>query len=131
LSYNLVNRFGFYTMPRIICQRTDNHWSAYFADSPETAFGGEWPAEAIERLAATVPGLDVERLTADHEQPSDDRLVFVLELGVCLECSGSGEYAGLSAVEVCGAVVGAEGRDGNILFHSNGRTAGEAIVENW
>jgi len=73
-------------MPPIICQRTDNHWSAWFADSPETAFGGEWPAEAIQWLAATVPGLDVENITADHEHSSDDRLVFVpAAYGVCSE----------------------------------------------
>ena len=88
----------------IICQRTDNHWTAHFADSPETAFGGEWPAEAIERLVATIPGLNVESLTADHERSSDDRLVFVL--GVCSECGGSGEYVGLNAVETCGACGG-------------------------
>jgi DnaJ-class molecular chaperone len=49
---------------------------------------------------ATVSGLNVERITADHEQSSDDRLVFVL--GVCPECGGSGEYVGLNAVETCG-----------------------------
>jgi len=92
-------------MPPIICQRTDNHWTAYFADSPETAFGGEWPAEAIQRLVTTVPDLDFERITADHEQSSDDRLVFVLA-EVCSECGGTGEYVGLNAVEVCGVCGG-------------------------
>ena len=95
-------------MPHIICQRTDNHWSAYFADSPETAFGGEWPAEAIQRLAATVPGLDVENITADHERSSDGRLVFVLGK-VCSDCGGSGEYVGFNSVEKCG-VCGGSGR---------------------
>ena len=93
-------------MPPIICQRTDNHWSAYFADCPETAFGGEWPAEAIQRLAATVPGLDVANITADHERSSADRLVFVLGSGVCPECGGSGEYVGLNVTETCGACGG-------------------------
>ena len=98
-------------MPPIICQRTENHWTAYFADSPGTAFGGEWPAEAIQRLVATVPGLDVESLAADHEQSSDDRLVFVLaDFGVCSECGGSGEYVGLNAIETCG-VCGGSGRE--------------------
>ena len=92
----------------IICQRTNNHWSAWFEDSPETAFGGEWPADAIERLVATAPGLDVERITADHEQSSDDRLVFVLA-DVCPACGGSGEYVGLNAVETCG-VCGGSGK---------------------
>jgi len=54
---------------------------------------------------ATVPGLDVEGLTADHEQSSEDRLVFVLG-AVCSECGGSGEYVGLNAVEKCGACGG-------------------------
>ena len=95
-------------MPSIICQRTDNHWTAWFADSPpETAFGGEWPADAIQQLVATVPGLDVESITADHERSSDDRLVFVpTDSGVCPECGGSGEYVGLNAVETCGVCGG-------------------------
>ncbi len=78
---------------------------AHFADSPETAFGGEWPAEAIQRLVATVPGLDVKRLTADHERSSENKLVFVLA-EVCSECGGSGEYVGLNTVEKCGACGG-------------------------
>jgi hypothetical protein len=78
--------------PTSSATRLHGHWTAWFADSPETAFGGEWPAEAIQRLVATVPGLDVERLTADHEQSLDDRLVFVLaDSEVCSECGGSGE----------------------------------------
>jgi hypothetical protein len=36
-------------MPLIIFPLTDNHWSAYFADSPEPAFGGEWPTDMIKR----------------------------------------------------------------------------------
>ena len=62
-------------MPSIICQRIANHWTAWFADNPGTGFGGETPAEAIERLAATVPGLDVESITADHARSSEDKLV--------------------------------------------------------
>ena len=92
-------------MPPIICHHTDNHWTASFADSPETAFGGEWPAEAIKRLVATVPGLDVENITADHDRSSDDRLVFVLG-EVCPDCGGTGEYVGLNAVETCGVCGG-------------------------
>ena len=92
-------------MHPIICHRTGNHWSAWFADSPETAFRGESPESAMERLVATVPGLDVKNITADHEQSSDDRLVFVLG-EVCSECGGSGEYVGLNAVETCGVCDG-------------------------
>ena len=70
-------------------------------------FGGEWPAEAVKRLIATVPGLDVESITVDHEQSSDDRLVFMLgNSGVCPECGGTGEYIGLNVTETCGACSG-------------------------
>ena len=89
-------------MPPIICERLHGHWSAWFIDSPETAFGGEWPADAIERLVATVPELDAEKIVADHEQSTDTRLVFVIEEpGVCPECGGSGEYVGLDVKETC------------------------------
>jgi len=74
---------------------------------PQTAFDGEWPAEAIQRLVKIVPGSGVERITADHERSSDDRLVFVLEdSGVSPECGGSGEYVGLNVSETCGACGG-------------------------
>jgi hypothetical protein len=60
---------------------------------------------------ATVPGLDVESIAADHERSSGDRLVFVLaDSGVCSECGGSGEYVGLNAVETCGGC-GGSGRE--------------------
>lgn len=76
-------------MPPIICQHPDDFWTAYFADNAETAFSDEWSENAIERLVATISGLDVESLTADHEQSSDDRLVFVLvDTGVSPECVG-------------------------------------------
>ena len=75
-------------------------------DSPETAFGGEWPADAIERLVATVPELDPEKIVADHEQSTDTRLVFVIEGGVCPDCGGAGEYVGLSVKETCGTCGG-------------------------
>ena len=56
---------------------------------------------------ATVPGLDVERITADHERSSDNRVVFVLaDSKVCSECGGSGEYVGLNVTETCGVCGG-------------------------
>ena len=53
-------------------------------------FNGDLPE--IKRLVATVPGLDVGSITADHEQSTDARLVFVLVGSqVCTECGGSGD----------------------------------------
>ena len=36
--------------PRIIVQQLHGHWSAWWEDEPQVAFGGATPAEAVDRL---------------------------------------------------------------------------------
>ena len=63
--------------------------------------GEEWPADAIQRLEAMVPGLDIERFAADHAHSSENKLVFVLaNSDVCPDCGGSGESVGLNVTEL-------------------------------
>lgn len=37
---------------RIIVEENHGHWSAWFADEPGTAFGGDCPGTAVDRLWA-------------------------------------------------------------------------------
>jgi hypothetical protein len=38
---------------RIIVERLHGHWSAWFDDKPQIAFGGATPAEAGDRLVGS------------------------------------------------------------------------------
>lgn len=93
---------------RIVCERNPAdpaHWSAWFADSPATAFGGDWPGVAIERLVAYRPDLSIhiESLTTDHARSCEGHLEFVGSSSdeKCPECRGTGRYIGLNVSETC------------------------------
>lgn len=91
---------------RIICGESDanGHWYVWFIDAPQTSFGGPSPLEALTRLFATldppIDFLDVQPLT---DWPSTIPGFFEVAVGseVCPDCSGSGQYVGLQAVELC------------------------------
>lgn len=57
----------------------DGHWTAWFVDTPETAFGGETEPAAVQALlrSETRPG------------------------SPCGACGGSGKYRGLHEVQPC------------------------------
>jgi hypothetical protein len=42
------------TVP-VIAEQLNVHWSAWFSDAPEFAYGGEWPADAIHALLRAHP----------------------------------------------------------------------------
>ena len=68
---------------RIILEQTSkNHWTAWFAASPQTVFGGPHPDEAVERLLASHPdhGLDLKRASIVESDSSGERIeLHVLE----------------------------------------------------
>ena len=45
----------------IVCeQQAIDHWTAWHADTPQIAVGGEWPSQAIERLIDMFPPGELE-----------------------------------------------------------------------
>ena len=67
---------------RVIVERRHGHWSAWFADAPASAYGGEWPAEAIETLVAAHPerGIVAGELEPIEEKVTNDHLEFVAQV---------------------------------------------------
>ena len=61
-----------------IASELHGHWSAWFEGNPESAFGGDTPTTALERLTATLDGFDVNSIVADNERTRDGHLVFVI-----------------------------------------------------
>lgn len=88
----------------------NGHWSAWFSDAPESAYGGEWPADAIRALLWAHPerGVIPEQITSDDDALRDGHLEFLLSTSLppCPDCGGSGRYVGLNSVDVCRACHG-------------------------
>lgn len=86
--------------------RPPGHWSAWFADNPGHAFGGDHPAVAVARLLEA-SAIDSATIAADYEANRDGHMEFTVPSGEpCLECGGSSMYVGLNTVEVCRACAG-------------------------
>lgn len=88
---------------RIIIERDDSgHWSAWFADEPQTTFGGDTMLTALQRLGTVLRESENRRL---RPVTGPDELVAgraELELPEpCPDCHGSGVYVGLSMAEPC------------------------------
>lgn len=96
----------------------DGHWSVWFTDAPQTAFGGPSPLEALARLFATLdPPIDFRDIQPLTDWPSTIPGFFEVSLGSnpCPDCNGSGRYVGFQAVEQC---VRCQGR-GRVRLQSN------------
>ena len=97
-------------MVRIIAEHTldASHWTAWFADEPHVAFGGETASNAATRLLGACPerGVDAADFHVDYERTTETHFKLIAELPVCPECGGSGRYVGLNSVEGCGACGG-------------------------
>ena len=81
-------------------------WSAWFADTPESACGGQRPAEAIQRLMAACPERAVAAadLVPLEARTRHDHLEFAIpnrRPSPCPDCGGSGRYVGLQTIETC------------------------------
>ena len=77
-----------------------NHWTAWIEDNPCTAFGGDAPAVAVERLLEFA-GLDPMDIHADCSRSSLTGQVFIHGGEPCSDCGGSGQYVGFNSVEDC------------------------------
>ena len=87
----------------------DGHWSVWFTDAPQTAFGGPSPIEALTRLFATLdPPIDFRDLQPLTDWPLTVPWFFEVAVGfdLCQDCNGSGQYIGFQAVEPCGTCQG-------------------------
>ena len=101
------------------------HWLAWFAESPQIAFGGESAIEAISRILATMqPPCDLQDIwpLTDLQLLVSGRFEFAVGSAPCPDCGGSGKYVGFQAVEPCGAC---EGR-GRVRLQQDGESAREA-----
>lgn len=89
-------------MPILIIAEIDSagHWSAWVENNPCTAFGGNAPAVAVERLLEFA-SLDPMGIHADCSRSSLSRQVFIHGGEPCPDCSGSGRYVGFNSVEDC------------------------------
>ena len=96
---------------RIIHGERDHtgHWTAWFADIPQTAFGGGSAIEALSRIVATMhPPCDLQDIwpLTDLQLLVSGRFEFAVGSACCPQCNGSGRYVGFQAVEPCGACEG-------------------------
>lgn len=88
-------------MTRIIAEQDrSGHWTAWFADDPCHAYGGDTAATAVVRLLEASGG-DSMAITADYSSSDQRHMEFVLGGDHCPDCCGSGLYVGLNAVEDC------------------------------
>ena len=62
----------------IIVEQHLSHWSAWFSGTPQVAYGGQWPADAIRRLLDALGGnqFDVEQISEIEEATRDSHLEF-------------------------------------------------------
>ena len=62
----------------IIVEQMHGHWSAWFSGTPQVAYGGQWPADAIQRLLDAIGGdqFDAEQIVAVDESIRDGHLEF-------------------------------------------------------
>lgn len=67
-------------LAHIIVEQQDGHWSAWFSGTPQVACGGQWPADAIQRLLDGFGGMefDGEELTAIEDATRDGHLEFLI-----------------------------------------------------
>jgi hypothetical protein len=63
----------------VIVERLHGHWSAWLAGTPQVGFGGEWPAQAIERLleAHDIP-VDATAVIAVESAARDGHMEFLI-----------------------------------------------------
>jgi len=90
-------------------ERDDGHWTVWFTDTPQTAFGGGSSAEALSRLVRMTPEIYSRmRPISDRKTVEAGAFEFALdfELSTCPDCGGSGKYTGLIAVEPRGQCQG-------------------------
>ncbi len=93
---------------RIIANKRFGHWSAWFTDKPAFTYGGHSALSAVQKLLDSHPERNIhfEKLVQLTEG-ADVRewLEFSIptrQLIECPECRGTGQYIGLTTVEVCG-----------------------------
>ena len=96
---------------RVIHGKRDvsGHWTCWFADSPQTPFGGGSAVEAISRTLATMqPPCDLQDVwpLTDLQLLVSGRFEFAVGSAPCQDCNGSGQYVGFQAVEPCEACEG-------------------------
>ena len=78
----------------------NDHWSAWIEDNPCTAFGGDTPTVAVERLLEFA-GLDAMSIHANYSRCTLTRQVFIHGGETCPDCGGSGFYVGFNSVDDC------------------------------
>lgn len=62
----------------IIVEQHLGHWSAWFSGTPQVAYGGQWPADAIRRLldAMGANQFDAEQIAVIDEATRHGHLEF-------------------------------------------------------
>lgn len=82
----------------------DGHWTCWFADSPQTSFGGRTAISSLVRMFATLSPPctmgDIWPLSGLQQLHTRQFTVFI-GTETCPECGGSGKYIGLRAVQPC------------------------------
>ena len=64
----------------IIVEQRDGHWSAWFSGRPQLSCGGQWPAQAIQRLLDGHGGneFDAEEIVSLDDATNDGHLEFLV-----------------------------------------------------
>ena len=62
----------------IIVEEHLGHWTAWFSGTPQVAYGGEWPVDAIRRLLNALGGdeFDEMQITSVDEANKEGHLEF-------------------------------------------------------
>jgi hypothetical protein len=67
---------------KLIVEERDGHWTAWFEDLPQVAFGGQWPSDAIRRLIKHVgqEHFNAEEIVAIEDCTREGHLEFLMPL---------------------------------------------------